>query len=237
MTGERLVLVQDEENVHRWTSGKVLTEGVEQGWADPPDWRSIDYSVRPSCEGPYEFDREGRPLNRHRTPDMHGDRGELGKYGPNYAAESLIVAIDAEGKRHILLVLRNDPGRTKEEQQWSLPGGMVNLGEHASAAATREVYEETGADLRAVSFRVLYQMYADDYRNGRNSWIETTGIVQILHHTPKTEADGIEISDTRWFELPDTLEQLEEQTGKLFASHGDGIRLLLGALDTIAEAQ
>ena len=27
---------------------------------------------------------------------------------------------------------------------WKLPGGYVNLNEHFSAAATREVYEETG---------------------------------------------------------------------------------------------
>ncbi len=222
--------LQDDYNVTRWTSEKVLTTGVEQGWADPEDWRTIDFSTRPSCEGPYEFDHEGRPLNRHRTPDMPGDRGELGKHGPNYAAESLIVALDNTGKRYILLVRRNDPGRTAEEQQWSLPGGMVDAGEHASAAAIREVREEVGVDLSAIPFRTLYQMYANDYRNTRNSWIETTGTLQILHHTPETQADGIEISATRWFELPDTLEQLEEQTGKLFASHGEGVRLILEEL-------
>jgi 8-oxo-dGTP pyrophosphatase MutT (NUDIX family) len=221
---------QDELHVPRWTSEKVLTVGVEQGWADPEDWRAIDFSARPSCEGPYEFDHEGRPLNRHRTPDMPGDRGDLGQWGPNYAAESLIVAVDGTGKRYILLARRNDPGRTEEEQQWSLPGGMVNAGEHASTAAIREVREETGTDLAAVPFKTLYQMYADDYRNTRNSWIETTGTLQMLHYTPETRADGVEISATRWFELPDTLEQLEEQTGKLFASHGNGVQIMLGEL-------
>jgi len=230
-TGEGLnTPTQDEINVPRWTSEEVLTTGVAQGWADPADWREVDFSTRPSCEGPYEFDAAGRPLNRHRTSDMSGDRGELGKYGPNYAAESLVVAVDHTGKRHILLARRNDPRRTDEEQQWSLPGGIVDADEHTSAAAIREVQEKTGVDLAAVPCRTLYQMYANDYRNTRNSWIEATGVLHILHYTPAAKADGAEVSATRWFELPDTLEELEEETGKLFASHGDGVRMLLEGL-------
>lgn len=231
----------NEPPVHRWTSEKVLTTGVEQGWADPTDPREVNFSNRPSCEGLYQLDDEGRPLNRHRTPDMPGDRGNLGKWGPNYAAESLIVTTDNTGKRYILLVRRNDPERTDEEQQWSLPGGMVDAGEHASATAIREVREEVGVDLSQTPFKTLYQMYANDFRNTRNAWIETTGTLHMLHYTPQTRPDGVEISAARWFELPDTLAQLEAQTGKLFASHGEGIKKLLehlrGFKDGMDEAQ
>lgn len=234
--GEEYPLPQDEASATRWTSDKVLTVGVAQGWADPEDWRGIDFAQRPSCEGEYDFDNDGRPLNRHRTPDMPGDRGELGKWGINYASESLVVAVSDTGKRQILLVRRTDG-----ERQWSLPGGMVDAGEQASAAAIREVWEEAGVDLRNVPSIILYQMYADDPRNTRNSWIETTGTVQVLQHTPEPQADGVETSAAAWFELPDTLEELEQVTGKLYASHGDGVRLLLAALrqfdDAVQEAQ
>mgnify|MGYP000182654397 CR=1 FL=1 len=43
--------------------------------------------------------------------------------------------------QHVLLVKR---GREPEPAKWSLPAGLVELGEKAEEAAVRETYEETG---------------------------------------------------------------------------------------------
>ena len=54
-----------------------------------------------------------------------------------------------EGNR-VLLVRR---GQQPLEGQWSLPGGLVELGEELAAAAKREIKEETGLEVEPV--RVL----------------------------------------------------------------------------------
>ena len=46
---------------------------------------------------------------------------------------------------HVLLVRRDRP---PAEGKWSLPGGLVNLGETTEAAAVREVAEECGLRVR-----------------------------------------------------------------------------------------
>ena len=46
---------------------------------------------------------------------------------------------------HVLLVRRNRP---PAEGKWSIPGGLVNLGETTEAAAVREVAEECGLHVR-----------------------------------------------------------------------------------------
>ena len=46
----------------------------------------------------------------------------------------------------VLLVLRSNP---PAENQWSIPGGRVELGETLQEAAEREILEETGIYIRA----------------------------------------------------------------------------------------
>ena len=46
---------------------------------------------------------------------------------------------------HVLVVQRNHP---PAEGKWSIPGGLVNLGETTEAAAVREVAEECGLTVR-----------------------------------------------------------------------------------------
>jgi acetyl-CoA carboxylase carboxyl transferase subunit beta len=53
-------------------------------------------------------------------------------------------AVVRDGEGRLLLIQRaNEPGRGR----WSLPGGRVEPGESAAAAAVREVHEETGLEV------------------------------------------------------------------------------------------
>jgi mutator protein MutT len=52
------------------------------------------------------------------------------------------IVVDAEGR--VVLVKRTNPPLAG---RWSLPGGLVELGETIQAAVTREVREETGLDV------------------------------------------------------------------------------------------
>ncbi|MBV8538992.1 MAG: NUDIX domain-containing protein [Pseudonocardiales bacterium] len=59
-------------------------------------------------------------------------------------------AIVRSGSGRVLLVRRADDG------YWELPGGRVEVGESASAAAIREVAEETGVTIRVTGLAGVY---------------------------------------------------------------------------------
>ncbi len=68
-------------------------------------------------------------------------------YYYNVAVSSAVLILDASG--HALFIRRaRDPGRNK----LALPGGFIDRGETAEAAAMREVREEAGVKLSRVEF-------------------------------------------------------------------------------------
>ncbi len=56
----------------------------------------------------------------------------------------VVLRPGAAGEFEVLLVRR---GRPPLEGRWSVPGGLIELGETARAAAAREVREETGLEV------------------------------------------------------------------------------------------
>ncbi len=73
-------------------------------------------------------------------------RGALGIRTPLVSADTAVF--DSGGR--LLLVQRADSG------QWCMPGGAADVGEPPSAAAEREVWEETGLRVRARELIGLY---------------------------------------------------------------------------------
>lgn len=207
-----------------YTSDAVLVVGVEQGWADPVEPSEVDFSQRPSFLGEVQFDgANGRPLNPTGRQGIAG-RGELGKWGPNNAADPVVIAVDPNGNFKILLIRRKD---TKE---WALAGGMVDPGEHVSLTAKRELMEEAGIDLETVPPTEIFSGYVDDPRNTDNAWMETVASMMVVDYAPEPQA-GDDAEGAQWFNLTD-IESLQEATVGLYASHGE---IIQKAIDKLAE--
>jgi len=82
---------------------------------------------------------------------LHGDR--IGKQGKLLLGCSATI-FDAT-KQRILLTRRTDNG------QWCLPGGAVEPGESVAETCVREVWEETGLQVRVLG---LFGVYSSPHR-------------------------------------------------------------------------
>jgi len=80
-----------------------------------------------------------KPLNPWMRTGM-GGRGKLGKWGPNHAADPIVIRYN---RTRLLLefvaIKRQDNG------QWAIPGGMVDAGEYVTQTLKREFKEEAGS--------------------------------------------------------------------------------------------
>jgi len=107
----------------------------------------------------------------------------------------------------VLLVQRAKP---PFQNMWTLPGGHIEAGEEARAAAHRELQEETGitADLKGVAGVVDVILRRDDGRLDRH-------YVLAVYYGRWLSGDARAASDTRalrWFELGE-LDQLDLTEG------------------------
>lgn len=161
------------------------------GWADTsiPDRELIEgrgsYELKKQGLA-FTYDGVGRPLNPWGRTGM-GNRGLLGKWGPNHAADPIITRRNyakAGKPLEVVAVKRKDTG------DWAIPGGMVDPGENVSQTLKREFTEEAGnfepgtnlnARFEALTAKLLspengvvvYSGYVDDPRNTDHAWMET----------------------------------------------------------------
>ncbi|KAK7104610.1 ADP-ribose pyrophosphatase, mitochondrial-like [Littorina saxatilis] len=200
------------EKLRKYEPLEYTAPEVEQNppWADPdfthaenkdkmPKWNCLDGKInRESYDGHYDLDPEsGVPRNPRGRTGMAG-RGLLGRWGPNHAADPIVtrwkrdncgkkVQKDSKPLAQFIAVQR------RGNNEWALPGGMVDAGEVISAALKREFGEEALNSLETSPEEKdeiekhmnelfqrgtqIYRGYVDDPRNTDNAWMETTAIL------------------------------------------------------------
>lgn len=204
-----------------------LAQAVAEGWAEPyptphdvPDW--AERQARANV--PFTLDRDGYPLNPTGRTGRTGRN--LGRWGENQAADPIVIA-GTGPRRRVLLILRDDVRR------WAFPGGMVDPGELAPKALERELREETGVDLSALTPHVLTTGYVADWRTTDHAWVTTTAAVYDLPAEVVAVAAD-DAADARWWDFA-YLEALESdlaEAGGLYEAHRP---LLALALDYLRE--
>lgn len=100
-------------------------------------------------------------------------------------ATDAVVVIDGE----VLLMERDhDP----YENQWVLPGGVVEQGETARQACVREANEEVGIDVEATEFVGLYDEPDRDPRGNVSAAYRCEPTDDVADPEPREEAAAVE---------------------------------------------
>lgn len=164
-----------------YTHPSVL-EGITAGasWADPTmNPADIDWTARRAGAAiPFPL-VDGRPVNPYAPTGIRYGRNELGHWGEALAADA-VAMVTYNGRRRILLVERDD------NHGWALPGGHVDPGEDPTAAAFRELAEETGliADPTDPWVKTLPARYVPDPRASDEAWMVTVPVLIDLGPVP-----------------------------------------------------
>lgn len=118
------------------------------------------------------------------------------------------------GDRVLLVRRRFPPGRGK----WSIPGGLVEIGETVREAALREVYEETGLHVKLSQLLGVVD-YIERDRDGRVRFHYV--LVDFLAHAEKAEdvKPSDEFLEVRWvkasevksYDITDSLRMLLDE--------------------------
>ncbi len=94
----------------------------------------------------------------------------------------IIIELDSGG---IVLIRRKYP-----PPGWALPGGFIDYGESAEAAAVREAREETSLSVQLVE---LLHVYSDPQRDPRRHTLAVVFIARA-HGTPQAADDAAEVA-------------------------------------------
>jgi ADP-ribose pyrophosphatase YjhB (NUDIX family) len=111
-------------------------------------------------------------------------------------AETIVA--NAEGQ--VLLIKRKFPPRVGD---WALPGGYIDWGENAEAAAVREVREETGLEVRLL--RLLCTLGLPSLLNPAHCILKAIFIGEISGGNLQAGDDALEAQFFSWQNLPENL--------------------------------
>ena len=182
-----------------------------------------DNYTNKSFEAPLTFDAQGRPENPIGRTGLDG-KGKLFNWGPNNAADPVLIHQSTEKQLEVLLIKRADGA-------WAFPGGFADPQEDSKAAAFRELCEEAvenGHLLQDAFMKgsaLIFEGYTADGRNTDNAWIETSvhalTIGSELKDQLKIKARD-DAMDVAW--KPVTQELLDN----LYSDHGRILSLISG---------
>ena len=118
-------------------------------------------------------------------------QGPVKRYYPEHPIASIAVCVLKEGK--ILLTKRANP---PSQGLWSVPGGVIELGETIQEAAKRETYEECGIKIEVGAvFNVENLIIPDERGNIQYHYIVTYLLAQHLSGEARPDSDALEV---RW---------------------------------------
>jgi ADP-ribose pyrophosphatase len=212
-------------NPPEYTADSVLRNAlgpIERRYADQADISKEEIQQRissgkmKSYEGNILVDPlSGKPLNPSGRTGIKG-RGAWGKWGPNHAADAMLVRFNPTSKRLEVLLIQRKTG------EWALPGGMLNPGETGRDAALRELQEETSVAIPNLEPKIIFEGAVRlDPRDTDNAWAETTlalGFVGKDGMLIKPKA-GDDAAKSNWFEINEKL------LATLYSNHGALIRM------------
>jgi len=227
-----------------------ITFTIEQILKDKPFWADPDVADTEAFSK-IKFNELDGPVNRVsfvRPYDIVGGlpqnpigrtgicgRGQLGKWGPNHAADPIVTRWKRDANKKIVKhangkqILEFVCIQRRDTKEWAIPGGMVDADEEISLTMKREFGEEAlnsleeshkketkrNIDQLFKNGEHIYKGYVDDPRNTDNAWMET---VASNFHDEKGEtvgkiplSAGDDAAAVRWLSIDGPLE--------LYASH------------------
>ena len=120
-----------------------------------------------------------------------------------------------DGDRYLLIKRAAEP----DAGLWSIPGGLVEVGERAAESATREAREETGLDVEVVEvLGVVDKILRDEESRVKYHFVIVDYLATPKGGTLKPASDAL---DARWvraeefpsYELSPTLVELLKRVG------------------------
>lgn len=121
-----------------------------------------------------------------------------------------IGAVIVKGNKVLLIKRAGDPGRGL----WSIPGGLVELGEKIKDAVRREVKEETGLDVRVGEIADVTEIITrDEEGKVKYHFVIVDFFAEVLRGELKPSSDAleakwVEFNDLRKYRLTETVERL-----------------------------
>lgn len=120
--------------------------------------------------------------------------------GPRTRATARILVLDDTGA---ILLMKTHWGRRTLPARWLTPGGGIDPGEDAPAAAVRELFEETGHRVTGlgepVAFRRIELPPAEEYQVREATYFVLRTPRFAVATDDWTESERGDIVDVRWF--------------------------------------
>lgn len=153
-------------------------------------------------------------------------RGVLGRFGPNQAADAIVVRVHPVSKQTQVLVVERVDGDDASCKAW--PAGMVEVGLDVPATLEKELTEEAIAPGDAVKklftecrVGVVYRGFVDDHRNTDEAWIETTA---VLFFAKDEVGSALELSIKDAHEVKGVQWQNIDEIDTMYANHFDWLK-------------